>query len=196
MGLNTNINGEPGAANPVRAHLLRAATLSGVLVVLLQMHGLVCSVLACNREYVLLGFGLIVLAAWLYGWKSVLYLLPGITLQAVMQGYGYAELLASADGHALMATICAPFAFNTMRWAGINTEVDLSGGRRVWKIILLAGIKASAFALILRSLLTDLHPTQTLSFDIAYPTVLSNLAGLAIFMLILIGIFRATQPHE
>lgn len=194
--MKTNINQQPGAASPLRAHVMRAATLSGVLVILLQMHGMVCSALDCERQYVILGFGLIVLAAWLYGWRSIVYLLPGIILQAVMQGYGYSELLASADGHALMATICAPFAFTTMRWAGINTEVDLTGGRRVWKIILLAGIKASAFALILRSLLTDLHPTQTLSFEIAYPTVLSNLAGLAIFMLILIGIFRATQPHR
>jgi hypothetical protein len=83
-----------------------------------------------------------------------------------------------------------------MRWAGINTEVDLTGGRRVWKIILLAGIKASAFALILRSLLGDLDPTFTISFSIAYPTVLSDLAGLAIFMLILIGFFRLMQRSE
>jgi len=83
-----------------------------------------------------------------------------------------------------------------MRWAGIDTEVDLTGGRRVWKIILLAGVKASAFALILRSLLDDLFPTHTLSFSIAYPTVLSDIAGLAVFMLILIGIFRLMQRSE
>ena len=193
MGLNSKTENDTRTQDTAKSHAMRMATLSGVMVLLLQLHGMACSALDCNREYVILGFGLIVLSAWLYGWKSLAYLLPGIALQAVMEGYSGSELLNSADGHALLATICAPFAFTTMRWAGINTEVDLTGGRRVWKIILLAGIKASAFALILRSLLTDLFAIESLSFSIAYPTVLSDLAGLTIFMLILIGIFRLMQ---
>lgn|GEM_PF-2863097 len=196
MGLNSKTEDDTRTAGSAKTHAIRAATLSGILIVLLQSHEAICSALDCNRDYVILGFGLIVLAAWLYGWKSIPYLLPGILLQAVMEGYGPSEMLGSADGHALLVTICAPFAFTTMRWAGINTEVDLTGGRRVWKIILLAGIKASAFALILRSLLGDLDPTFTISFSIAYPTVLSDLAGLAIFMLILIGFFRLMQRSE
>ena len=196
MGLNSKTDDDTRTPDSAKTHAIRAATLSGILIVLLQSHAAICGAFDCNRDYVILSFGLIVLAAWLYGWRSIPYLLPGIALQAILEGYAPAEILSSADGHALMVTLCAPFAFTTMRWAGIDTEVDLTGGRRVWKIILLAGVKASAFALILRSLLDDLFPTHTLSFSIAYPTVLSDIAGLAVFMLILIGIFRLMQRSE
>ena len=196
MGLNSKTDDDTVTPDPARAHILRAATLSGILIVLLQSHEAICSAFDCNRDYVILGFGLIVLSAWLYGWKSLAYFLPGILLQAVMEGYSPSEMMSSADGHVLLVTICAPFAFTTMRWAGIDTEIDLSGCRRVWRLILLAGIMASAFALVLRSLLWDLFPTYAISFSIAYPTVLSDIAGLALFMLILIGIFKLIQQSE
>jgi hypothetical protein len=180
---------------PLSAHLLRTATLSAALIFLTQLQLLVCTSLICGSQNLLLAFGLIVLSSWLYGWNSLAYLSPALVVIWLLNSQT-GSLDENTATHALLACITGPFAFTTMRWAGINTDVDFSGQRRVWRIIVLAGIKTSAFALLLRGAMSKLGETLSVDLSVAYPTMVTDMAGLIAFMLGVLLLLRLSQPER
>lgn len=188
--------GGPDDGAGLRDHIVRAATLSSLLIVLMQMTSAICSLTDCNGSQMFLSFGMIVVAAWLYGFRIPLYLLPAFIFEFAFQGLSAPHALDTALAHVAIASVTAPFAFRTMTWAGIDISVDLSGTVRVWRIIVLAGIKASVFALILQGGLHDLGGSFPLQLHTAYPKVLGDMAGLVIFMIGLMFVFRLADRRR
>ncbi len=101
--------------------------------------------------------GVRVLAAWLYGWRSVLYLLPG----ALLCNLHFAGARAF-DAHILFGTaaslIAAPLAFSIGRWLGGAALLKV-GAVRV-PMLLAVGVAASVFNLLALRLAYGLNPTE------------------------------------
>lgn len=132
------------------SHILRAVALSALLCVLLFTDGLM-QASAGAAVNLFLSFGFIVVAAWLYRWPTVFYAAPGIVLYTALAD---SSALLQPDALALgaiTAAIFAPFSFGMMRWAGISVEPDFTNQTRVWKVMLLGGVKTSVFAFIARA---------------------------------------------
>lgn len=170
------------------------ATLSGIAVLLLATDAAVGQALPFGWHVVFLTFGLIVLAAWLYRWLSILYLLPGLLLFELLVSPASAEP-GDTLRLALHVTLAAPFAFATMDWAGINTHVSGKGTPRAWRIILLAGIKASIFGLVLRSMLDALPWLQAPRIAGVAAVITWQMVGLLLFMMALLLLLRASRSH-
>jgi hypothetical protein len=83
-----------------------------------------------------------VLAAWLYGWRSVLYLLPGVAIGHV---YLYGWTIDARLGLGwIVGLSCAPLAFSVLAAAG--ADFRLSRRRRLhWRDVVLVGAVASVF---------------------------------------------------
>lgn len=92
---------------------------------------------------VFLPHGVRVLAAWLYGWRSVLYLAPGVIV-----GHYYlygTHLDAGLVGGWIAGLACAPLAFTLLRVAGLDLRPSRRRRRTHWRDILLVGGVASVF---------------------------------------------------
>ena len=92
---------------------------------------------------VFLPHGVRVLAAWLYGWRSPLYLMPGV---AVGHLYLYGPYLDTGLALGWMVGLaCAPFAFTLFRLAGLDLRPQRRRRRTHWRDIMLVGGVASVF---------------------------------------------------
>ena len=181
----------------------RTATLSSLAFLLMAAS----TVLHLNGEsfgspVIFCAFGLIVVAAWLYGAASILYIAPGLLLFDLIMVEPGDFWISGLTSSALFALVCAPFSFATMRWAGISTSAELSSNAKLWRIIILGGIKTSVFGLVLRSLVTSVTAADSAfqtDFLTAIPvslTFLSEMIGLVAFMLMVTLILKLTRPHS
>lgn len=85
--------------------------------------------------------GVRVIAAWLYGWRSLIFLAPG---SVVTHGYLYGVSGFTFDYVAAMSfgVICAAFSFWFLAQVGMDFRIEKS--RRVnWRDVMLAGVVAS-----------------------------------------------------
>lgn len=92
---------------------------------------------------VFLPHGVRVLAAWLYGWRSTLYLMPGV---AVGHLYLYGLYMDTGLAFGWIAGLaCAPLAFTLLHVAGLDLRPSRRRRRTHWRDILLVGGVASVF---------------------------------------------------
>jgi hypothetical protein len=126
-----------------RAVLVSAAYLIAFAATFLLVEPLQSSVIGDIPAEVSLCFlphGVRVIAAWLFGWRSVLYLMvPTLAMQPLVYGddaYTIGPLLI-----ALVGVTCAPLAFSLMSLAGSVEAFTINRPR--WRFLMLAGTLAS-----------------------------------------------------
>ncbi|MFD0860134.1 hypothetical protein [Roseovarius aquimarinus] len=177
------------------SHLNRLMAISGGIWTLLAISAIDASGSGGYWLALIVAFALLVMCAWLYGWKLPLYAGPGAALH--LMGYlGSGAGTCNLTLATVAAIIAAPFAFTTMRWAGINLEVDPASSIRIWRVILLAGVKTSIFAFIMAGAVVRYASALTFSYEYSLSFVLgSQLFGLFAFMTALTFAFWATQQR-
>ncbi len=86
--------------------------------------------------------GVRILSAWLYGWKSILHLLPGSAFGAYLV-FGPASFSSPVAWTIPLVSICGYIGILTMR-STTRARAKLLNGRDLnWKQIILAGVMAS-----------------------------------------------------
>ena len=86
--------------------------------------------------------GVRILSAWLYGWKSMLHLLPGSAFGAYLV-FGPASFSSPVAWTIPLVSVCGYIGILTMR-STTQARAKLLNGRDLnWKQIILAGVMAS-----------------------------------------------------
>lgn len=128
--------------------------------------------------------GVRVLTAWLYGWRSVLYLLPGAMLCnlhfAGDRAFSPEILLGTA-----FSLVSAPFAFVAMRW--LFPAWPLRVGVTPLRKVVLVGAVASVLNLSALTLTYGLVP-----MDMAV-TLIGDIGGLALSLVIVWVVIRVVE---
>lgn len=144
-------------------------------------------------------FGLIVVVAWLYRWWSTFYLLPGALLYEVYPVCMLGNLPVSQGLSALPALLVAPIGFAMIRWVGIETEIGKNHSVKIWRLILLGGVKTSIFAFLAKSAIEKLESWVPI-LDVAsqelnaFPLVfMTEMAGLVTFMFVVMLVLKLTR---
>ena len=133
--------------------------------------------------------GIRVLTAWLYGWKSILYILPGQVVThiiflgpASLVGVGFFDVIGGAS----------------IGYVGVLAALYLLQGHqtgilaRPWVLILLAGVIASLANSAIKIMVHDALPKEVFGY------LLGDITGLVLLMIILLYIFkveRQTKPN-
>lgn len=181
---------EPRSIAPAlrwQGHLKIAAVVSALYV---WAYFLTVTVVAPVQEWLLpasvmsllfLPHGVRVLAAWIYGWRSVIYLLPG----AVLCNLHFAGDRAFAPDILIgtaASLLAAPLAFALVRWALGAAAVAV--GRARLQMILAVGFAASIFNLTALKLVFGL---QALDGVVIF---VGDTSGLIVAMLMVWGTLR------
>ncbi len=139
---------------------------------------------AINTVVLFLPHGIRVLAAWILGWRSFLYLLPVIfyniyiVLDSREQIYAY-----------LFSMLSAPAAVVAVSWAGMRSPQDFKQ-RQQWRVILIVAVLSSfANAIVVHTILRYMVAPQEMLFSIA-AQVTGDILGTLFVMLILVFLFR------
>jgi hypothetical protein len=101
--------------------------------------------------------GVRVLAAWLYGWRSFLYLLPGALL-CNFHFAGEAALSLASLSAMTASLVAAPLAFNLAR--KLFPALTTSPGKTNLRTVMLVGFLASAFNLAGLQAIHSLYPIE------------------------------------
>jgi hypothetical protein len=136
--------------------------------------------------------GVTVIAAWLYRWASVLYIAPGLVIGGLLFGQGLPVLdPTSVWVVAATSLAVAPLGFAMMDWAGIGCSPSQRLDRKCWRVLVLAGLKASFFGYLLRAGLAKLTAAEAV-LDAAHAaqTMLSEMLGLMTMLVLLMLVFR------
>ena len=131
--------------------------------------------------------GIRVLTAWLYGWKSILYILPGQVVVHVMF-WGSASLLSTG--------IFDVIGGASIGYVGVLAALYLLQGHqtgllaRPWVLILLAGVIASFANSAVKIIVHD-----TLLRDV-FGYLLGDITGLVLLMIILLYVFKVKRQAK
>lgn len=137
-----------------------------------------------NVLLIYLPHGIRVLAAWLYGWKSILYVLPGQAVThfifwgpVTLMGIGTLDILGGAS----------------VGYLGVLAAHYILAGRstgplaRPWVLILLAGVIASFANSVIKIIVHDARAIEVFAY------LLGDTTGLVLLMVILLYIFKAER---
>jgi len=134
-----------------------------------------------------------VLGAWLYGWTSVLYLLPGAVAMALIWS-PVGPLRPEAVAMYAATLLSAPLSFELIHcWRG--TAQDPGQRRMDWRMTVMAGLLAGAFNAL--ALLVTVGYAQPLGDRISamVTVLLGNLLGMVASLFILLLGFRLVERH-
>jgi hypothetical protein len=126
--------------------------------------------------------GVLVIAAWLYGWRSLVFLVPGAILSNTFlfapSGFSIDDMVALFYG-----AFCAALSFWILALVGMDFRIHKSVNVN-WRDVMLAGVVAS----VVNSLGTKVlfgHDLQTVA-----AWFLGDITGMVVSVLILMLIFR------
>lgn len=182
----------PGAA-PLSLHARRYAVISAAFLTCYAIVDFVFPALstAAGPESIsaasllFLPHGVRVIAAWLYGWKAVLYLAPAAYLtHALRFDFQFADL-----GHALMplfGVICASFVFDVTARAGLDLRLRPGYVAR-WHLVLLVGALASVINAVGTNLIAG-NPPETMLFFLV-----GDILGMIALFIVLMLVFRVLR---
>lgn len=131
--------------------------------------------------------GIRVLTAWLYGWKSILYILPGQVVVHVMF-WGSASLLSTG--------IFDVIGGASIGYVGVLAALYLLQGHqtgllaRPWVLILLAGVIASLANSAVKIMVHDALPKEMFGY------LLGDINGLILLMIILLYVFKVERKAK
>ncbi|MGO4852750.1 hypothetical protein [Phaeovulum sp. W22_SRMD_FR3] len=138
--------------------------------------------------------GVRVLVAWLYGWSSVLYLLPAM---CVLLGFGYVtDMVALKEPLVLLGVmVSAPLAFSILKFT-LGGVSQPSAMLAHWRPLLLVGflagmIKGSAIMLALH----DVIPPSRHLFSLLQITV-GSLSGTIVVLVLVMFFFRWQRFYQ
>lgn len=131
--------------------------------------------------------GIRVLTAWLYGWKSIIYILPGQAVAHVvfwgtasLTGIGALDILGGASvGY--LGLLAALYILR-------GQQTGILG--RPWVLILLAGVIASFANSAVKVMVHDALPKE------AFGYLLGDITGLVLLMVILLYIFKVERKTK
>ncbi|SHM69468.1 hypothetical protein SAMN05443432_11238 [Roseovarius litoreus] len=184
--------------SPIRQHDLLITLIVSTLFVLLALFSLKVIVPLQDAHIynfessvllLYLPHGIRVLTAWLYGWKSILHILPGQVVThiiflgpASLLGVGFFDVIGGAS----------------IGYIGVLAALYLLQGHktgllaRPWVLILLAGVIASLANSAIKIMVHDALPKEVFGY------LLGDITGLVLLMIILLYIFkveRQTKPN-
>lgn len=139
---------------------------------------------------VTLTHGVRVTATWLFRWKAILLLAPGIVVEAIILSDHYA--LTSGDLALLIAALSTNsfVAFEVLRVLGWPAYADREH-RANWRPMMMAGILATAVnAALLAHLNFNFFEPHVITW-IAVTTVVGGTVGLFVWLLLLRAVLRA-----
>lgn len=135
-------------------------------------------------------FGGVVVLSWLYGGYNILYAGPGALLFLYC-----AQVTEIAPCNlaipVLLTILTAPASFMMMRWAGFKIDMEMESTAKIWRVILLAGIKAAFMSFLLLHVIESIF--SDFEIDYLYTTVFaltSQIFGLFVFMLVTTVTFK------
>jgi hypothetical protein len=148
--------------------------------------------LGANASLIFLPHGVRVIAAWLYGWRSIILLAPGAVLAHAWlygaAGFGLDSTLAMSFG-----LFCAAFSFWLLSLVGMDFR--LQAARAVnWRDVLLAGTFASLLNVIGTTYFFGLDPASSAAYLIG--DVVGMFAALVVLMLVFRILRRRTLPPD
>lgn len=182
-------------SSPAFARSLRTHAKLGVAVSVIYVWSYFCTVYVVApvqsalvpstvMSLLFLPHGVRVLAAWLYGWRSVVYLLPG----AVLCNLHFAGDRAFAPDvvlGTLASLVASPVAFFLVRRAMPHLETAL--GRTRQSTVVLVGFLASVLNLTALRLAYGLEPQEGVVIFVG------DTSGLLASMLVLWGVVRLVE---
>ncbi len=162
-------------------YLITATLLSGVLI------GVSADPTA-SASLIFLPHGVRIIAAWLYGWRATIYILPGAYITHLARihddhSLSLSDLLGPAFG-----VLCASLCFSGLACLGHDLRFDASN-RTNWRDILLVGALAS----IINSAGTNLVYGNGLEVTAAY--FIGDILGMIAVMLVLMFSFRLHRKY-
>lgn len=136
---------------------------------------------------VFLPHGVRVIAAWLYGWRSLLFLAPGaIVTHAYLfgiDGFDLHHTLAMSFG-----LFCAAFSFWLLSLVGMDFRLHASRAVN-WRDVMLAGTIAALLNMIGATYFFGLDPASTGAYFIG------DVVGMFVALVILMLIFRLLRRY-
>ena len=139
--------------------------------------------------------GIRVLAAWLFGWYSVIYLfVSNIFIFFLLSRHEenlYALLsFKSVIAWVLVSVICI-FTFDLLKISGVDTKTTIGKvNNQAWKIIILVGFISSVFNSLGHNLIftSSILPENSLRLIFAF--LIGDTAGTVVCLIMLIYIFK------
>lgn len=177
----------------LRTQGLRMLTLSCIAPLLLLADQSFAAISPLLLPTIATFFGMTIMAAWLYSWRAPLYIMPGIALFEALTQHTAAPLISASGTYAFCATLAAPLSFSAMNWAGIPTAFGKAPARHIWRLIVLAGVNASVFSMMMKSVLGAQLSIYPLPFGQYYLLFFLEIGGLLLFMVGLTILLRQTR---
>jgi hypothetical protein len=139
--------------------------------------------------------GIRVLAAWLFGWYSVIYLFVSnifiFFLLSRHEEHLYALLsFQSVIAWVLVSVICI-FTFDLLKISGVDTKTTIGKvNNQAWKIIILVGFMSSVFNSLGHNLIftSSILPENSLRLIFAF--LIGDTAGTVVCLVMMIYIFK------
>lgn len=138
---------------------------------------------------VYLPHGVRVIAAWLYGWKSIIYLAPGAYLAHFSRIPEHPELWSLGEAlQPMFGVVCVAMTFEVVARLGVDLRLR-AGFRAPWRSILLVGALASLINAIGANLVVQNPPEVMLGYLVG--DILGMVVLFLMAMLLFSGLRRA-----
>ena len=131
--------------------------------------------------------GVRVIAAWLYGWKSIVYLAPGAYLAHFSRIPEHPDLWSLGEAlQPMFGVVCVAMTFEVVARLGVDLRLR-AGFRAPWRSILLVGALASLINAIGANLVVQNPPEVMLGY------LVGDILGMILLFLVVMLIFRGLR---
>lgn len=142
-----------------------------------------------SASLVFLPHGIRIIAAWLYGWSAVFYILPGAYITHLARFEEKTALSLSELLGPIFGVLCASFCFSVIARMGHDLRFE-SGNHINWRDIILVGALAS----VINSAGTNLVYGNSLHITAGY--FVGDILGMITVMFILMLSFRLHRKYS